>query len=64
MDYRLIEFTLGLPENFVYKSGERTRAFETSLKDPILDIFVEKGEGSKKGSYGHEVINVSFPQGI
>lgn len=41
MDYRLIEFTLGLPENLVYKRGERKyilrKAFRGSVPDKILD---------------------------
>ncbi len=41
MDYRLIEFTMGLPEEFVYYRGERKRilrkAFRGKVPDTILD---------------------------
>lgn len=41
MDYRLIEFTLGLPEDLVYRRGERKyilrKAFRGIVPDKILD---------------------------
>jgi asparagine synthase (glutamine-hydrolysing) len=41
MDYRLIEFTLGLPENLIYKNGERKhilrKTFRGLVPDKILD---------------------------
>jgi len=41
MDYRLIEFTLGLPEEYVYNQGEKKhllrRAFRGKVPDVILD---------------------------
>jgi len=41
MDYRLIEFTLGLPEELIYREGERKhilrKAFRGVVPDKILD---------------------------
>lgn len=41
MDYRLIEFTLGLPEELIYRKGERKyilrKAFRGLVPDKILD---------------------------
>jgi asparagine synthase (glutamine-hydrolysing) len=41
MDYRLMEFTLGLPEEFVYRQGDRKfilrNAFRGIVSDQILD---------------------------
>lgn len=41
MDYRLIEFTLGLPERFVYRRGERKyilrKAFQGLVSDKVLN---------------------------
>ena len=41
MDYRLMEFTLGLPEELVYRRGERKyilrKAFRGLVPDKILD---------------------------
>jgi asparagine synthase (glutamine-hydrolysing) len=33
MDYRLVEFTMGLPERFVYKRGTRKTILRTAMKD-------------------------------
>ncbi len=35
MDYRLVEFTLGLPEEFVYKNGERKFILRKAFKDVV-----------------------------
>lgn len=35
MDYRILEFTLGLPEEFVYKNGERKYILRKAFKDIV-----------------------------
>jgi asparagine synthase (glutamine-hydrolysing) len=35
MDYRLLEFTMGLPERFVYKRGTRKTILRTAMRDII-----------------------------
>ncbi len=35
MDYRLLEFTMGLPETFVYRRGSRKAILRTAMKDVI-----------------------------
>lgn len=42
MDYRLIEFTLGLPENFVYKRGERKRILRNAFKGVVPAKILER----------------------
>jgi asparagine synthase (glutamine-hydrolysing) len=41
MDYRLIEFTLGLPERFVYRNGIRKRILRDAMHN-ILPSAIEK----------------------
>lgn len=35
MDYRIVEFTLGLPEEFIYKNGERKFILRKAFKDVV-----------------------------
>ncbi|MBX2912904.1 MAG: asparagine synthase (glutamine-hydrolyzing) [Cyclobacteriaceae bacterium] len=37
MDYRLIEFTMGLPENLVYRNGERKYILRKSFRGKVPD---------------------------
>lgn len=42
MDYRLIEFTLGLPEKMVYRRGERKYILREALKNRVPDRILER----------------------
>lgn len=42
MDYRLIEFTLGLPEKFVYKGGERKYILRKAFKNHVPGKVLER----------------------
>lgn len=42
MDYRLIEFTLGLPENLVYRNGERKYILRKSFRGKVPDTILER----------------------
>jgi asparagine synthase (glutamine-hydrolysing) len=42
MDYRLIEFTLGLPEKFIYRRGERKYILRKSFKGVVPDGILER----------------------
>jgi asparagine synthase (glutamine-hydrolysing) len=42
MDYRLMEFTLGLPENLVYKMGERKFILRQAFKGDVPDKILER----------------------
>jgi asparagine synthase (glutamine-hydrolysing) len=42
MDYRLIEFTLGLPENLVYRRGERKYILRQAFKGIVSDKVMER----------------------
>ncbi|WP_447341085.1 asparagine synthase-related protein, partial [Mycobacterium tuberculosis] len=35
MDYRLVEFTGGLPERFIYRNGTRKAILRTAMKDVL-----------------------------
>lgn len=42
MDYRLIEFVLGLPEDLVYKNGVRKFILRKALKDTVPDAVLSR----------------------
>jgi asparagine synthase (glutamine-hydrolysing) len=42
MDYRLIEFCLGLPEEFVYRHGERKTILRSSLRGIVPDEILDR----------------------
>lgn len=42
MDYRLIEFTLGLPEKFIYRRGERKYILRQSLRGVVPEEILER----------------------
>lgn len=42
MDYRLIEFTMGLPENLVYRNGERKYILRKSFRDKVPDNILDR----------------------
>jgi len=42
MDYRLMEFTLGLPESMVYKNGERKYILRKAFRGIVPDIVLDR----------------------
>ncbi len=42
MDYRLLEFTIGLPETFVYKRGVRKAILRSAMKDVIPTAIADR----------------------
>ena len=42
MDYRFVEFTLGLPENFVYKDGLRKTILRKAMRGVMPDMIVDR----------------------
>jgi asparagine synthase (glutamine-hydrolysing) len=42
MDYRLIEFCLGLPEEFVYQEGERKTILRSAMRGLVPDEILDR----------------------
>lgn len=42
MDYRLMEFTLGLPESLVYRNGERKHILRKSFRGIVPDVVLDR----------------------